>query len=252
MNSTLIKAFEIIWLLTDHQGELGLTDISKRLNMNKTTVFRHIETLVYLKLLEKHDGKYFLGIGLCELGNKVRIQNLIIKRIHPIMEALAKDINETVNLAQIYDDTALYMDRAESSRSLQLKVSVGDKIPLYCTGLGKAILSILGPDKLEVLISNLKLEKMTRHTITDPAKLRKEINSVRNKGYSFELGEFGDGVACVAVPLEVKELNFVGSMSVSGPISQFNEEKILFLAQKLLKARNDILDIVNHELGSSA
>lgn len=249
MNSTLIKAFEIIRLIADHQGELRLNDICRRLNMNKTTVFRYIETLISLNLVEKRDGSYFLGIGLFEMGNKVKIQNLIIERFHPVLEALANDVNETVNLAQIFDDTALYLYKAESRRSLQLKASVGDKLPLHCTGLGKAILSILEPDRLDPLISNLKLERMTRHTITDPTTLKKKIDLIRTRGYSIDQEEFDDGLICVAVPLKIRKLNFNGGISISGPINRFDEEMTHFLAKSLLETRDKILHIFEHEIG---
>jgi len=249
LNSTLIKAFEIIQLIADHQGELGLDGICKRLNMNKTTVFRHIETLVYMNLLEKREGSYFLGIGLFEMGSKVRIQNLIIERIHLIFEKLAKDVNETVNFAQIFDDTALYLYNAESRRSLQLRVSIGAKLPLYCTALGKAILSILDTERLDSLIANLKMKKMTQYTVTDPVELMKKIDSVRDRGYSIDREEFDDGLVCVAVPIKISELGFIGGISISGPINRFDDERGHFLAQKLLETSNEILDTLHHELG---
>ena len=249
MNITLIKAFEIIKLIADHQGEFGLNDICRRLNMNKTTVFRHIETLVYMNLLEKREGSYFLGIGVFEMGNKVRIRNLIIERIHPVLEKLAKDVNETVNFAQIYDDTALYLYKAESRRSLQLRASIGDKLPLYCTALGKAILSILDTERLDSLITNLKMKKMTQYTVTDAVELMKKIHSVRMKGYSIDREEFDDGLVCVAVPFKISELGFIGGISISGPIDRFDDTRGRFLVQRLLETRNEISGTLHRELG---
>ncbi len=251
MNNSLLKAFEIVWLLARHQGELGLKDICMGLNMNKTTVFRYIETLISLNLLEKHKGRYFLGIGLFELGSSVRIQTLIVERIHPILEKLAQEINEAVNLAQIYENTALYLDRAESKRRLQLKASVGDKLPLYSTGLGKSILSVLEMTRLNTLVYNLKMERMTGSTITDPAQLMKQIDLVRTRGYSVDREEFDEGLICVAVPLKITELNFIGGISISGPSNRLSEERIGFMTQKLLETRNEILDTLSHVLGGS-
>lgn len=248
MNSTIIKAFDIVRLVADSQGELGLSDVCERLGMNKTTVFRYIETLVSIGLLEKRGGSYYLGIGLFEMGNKVRINNLIIEWVHPLLESLAQEVNETVNLAQIFDDTALYLDKAESRRSLQLKAMVGDKLPLHCTGLGKAILSILEPERLEPLIENLKLEKKTAHTITDPVEIRKQIESIGTRGYVIDQEEFDEGLVCVAVPLKMPELSFYGSISVSGPINRFNQARAEFLGGKLLATRDKILQVLDNEM----
>lgn len=251
MNSTLLVAFDILRVLSEHQGEYGLNDICKHLKMNKTTVFRYTETLISLKLLEKREGKFYLGLGLCELGSKVETQYLIIDLIHPILENLAQEVNETVNFARIYDDTALYLDKVESTRSLQLRASVGDKLPLYCTGVGKAILAILEPRRLAALLSNLKLAKLTKSTITGVEKLMGEIELIRTRGYSIDQEEFEEGLICTAAPLRIPELKFLGGISISGPISRLDEKRTIFLTGKLLARRDEILSIVGDALGGT-
>jgi len=249
MNTTLLVAFKILKFLSGRQGEYGLYDICKHLNMNKTTVFRYTETLIALKLLEKREGKFYLGLGLCELCSKVDTQYLIIDLVHPVLEDLAREVNETVNLACIYDDTALYLDKVESNRSLQLKAAVGDKLPLYCTGVGKAILSTLEPMRLDSLLINLKLDKLTKYTITDVQKLEEEIALIRTRGYSIDQEEFDEGLVCTATPVKIPELNFWGGVSISGPISRLDEERTLFLADKLSASRDEILRIIKAALG---
>jgi IclR family KDG regulon transcriptional repressor len=251
MNTTLLVAFDILKFLSERQGEYGLYDICKHLNMNKTTVFRYTETLISLYLLEKREGKFYLGLGLCELCSKVDTQYLIIDHIHPVLEDLAKEVNETVNLACIYDDTALYLDKVESTRSLQLKAAVGDKLPLYCTGVGKAILATLEPTRLESLLINLKLDKLTKYTITDIPKLEEEIELIRTRGYSIDQEEFDEGLVCAATPLKIPELNFWGGVSISGPISRLDKERTLYLADKLLARRDELLSIIKTAFGGT-
>ncbi len=241
LNYSLQKAFKIVWLVSKHQGELGLSDICRRLHMNKTTVFRYVETLVYLNILEKHRETYYLGIGLAVLGGKVRIQAEIIEWIHPVLVELAQEVNETVNFAQLSGNNALYLDRVESDRGLQMKAIIGANLPCHCTALGKAILAILDPDKAEELLAAVELEKMSKSTITDTAVLMKQIESMRSRGYYSEREEFDDELACVAVPLKVPELNFIGGISISGPIYRLDEERLSFLAQRLQKTRDEIL-----------
>jgi len=246
MNTTVKDAFEIIELISKHQGELTLIDISKNLNMNKTKVFRHIKTLILLNIVTKQDNHYFLGLRFLELGSKVSIRNTLVKYIHPIIQKLANEINETVNLAHIYSDTALYIDKAESKRSLQLRASIGDKLPLYCTGLGKAILSILDKRTMETLIYQLKMNKMTKNTITDPDELMNQIAQIKEKSYSIDREEFEEGLICVAIPLSIKEFDFTGSISISGSTDRFNEGRIYFLVNKLTEAKNKIINALYH------
>jgi len=249
MNYSLQKAFKIIWLVSNHQGELGLSDICRRLDMNKTTVFRYIETLIYLDILEKHRDTYYLGIGLAVLGGKVRIQAEIIEWIHPVLVQLAEEVNETVNFAQLSGNTALYLDRVESKRGLQMKATVGANLPCHCTALGKAILAILDPDKAKELLASVELIKMSKSTITDPAVLMKQIESMRSRGYYSEREEFDDELTCVAVPLKVQELNFIGGISISGPLYRLDEKRLSFLAKRLQKTRDEILERLKSAFG---
>lgn len=251
LNYSLQKAFKIVWLVGNHQGELGLSDICRRLHMNKTTVFRYIETLIYLNILEKHRDTYYLGIGLAVLGGKVRIQAEIIEWIHPILVLLAHEVNETVNFAQLSGNTALYLDRVESERGLQMKAVLGANLPCHCTALGKAILAILDPDKAEELLSAVELKKMTKSTITDPALLMKQIESMRRRDYYSEREEFDDELTCVAVPLKVPELNFIGGISISGPIYRLDQDRLSFLAQRLKKTRDEIVKRLKTSFGGT-
>jgi len=244
MNITIEKAFEILALVRDHQGEMRLKDIYELLNMNKTTAFRYVNTLTSLNLLINDRGFYSLGLGLFELGIKVKIQNLMVKVCHPVLDKLAHEVNETVNLAQFSNSLAVYLDKAESRRSLQLKASVGDRLPIYCTGLGKSMLSILDRDIADRLISNLGMKKLTKHTIIDPKSLIKHLDLVKENGYSVDNEEYEEGLVCIAVPLKVSEINFIGGISISGPINRFNEERISFFAQRLIKIRNEVLNIL--------
>jgi len=245
MNMTLIKALEVVWLIAKNQGKLRLNNICKQLNMNKTTAFRHLQTLISQNLIVKDNGYYSLGLGLFELGSKVKIRSLTVELIHPILVELALETNETVNLAQIYNDSALYLDKAESKRSLQINANIGDKLPLYCTALGKSILSSIDRNMLDILISNIKMEKITKYTITDPVELNKHIDLVRKREYSIDMEEFEEHLVCIAVPLKVTRLGFIGGISISGPKTRLNDKRISFLLQKLKKTRNEILDALS-------
>lgn len=249
MNNSLRKAMRVIRLIEDHQGEYGLSDVCKRLDMNKSTVFRYIETLISLHLLEKHQDTYYLGIGLFLLGNKVRTQTQIVDWIHPLLEKLAREVNETVNFAQLHEQTALYLDKAASMRGLQMKAQVGDRLPLYCTALGKAILSSIEAKRLDTLLENLEMSAMTKSTITDRAILQEQLETMRARGYCIEREEFDVELACVAVPLKIPELTFLGGLSISGPIYRLNETRVSFLAEKLLNTRDEIVNAIHLVLG---
>ncbi len=240
MSGSLVKAFDIIRLLSNRQGELRLCDISRDLKMNKTTAFRYLDTMLNLGLVEKRKDVYYLGTTFLEYGSKVMLHDIVSFRIHPILSEVAEQINETVNLATINNDMALYLDKAECKRSLQMKSAVGDSLPLHCTALGKAILSVLSPRNLESLTGRIQLQGYTEHTITEKEELIKQINRIREKGYSIECEEFEEGLACCAVPLMIEKAGFYGGISVSGPSNRLTREIMEEIKVILMEAREKI------------
>ena len=246
MSNTIKKAFKIVQLIEKNQGKYTLTDIVKILGINKTTAFRNLKTLEELNILEKINNLYYLGISLFEMGSKVYIKQIIIEKIHPILRELSEDVNETVNLAKIHNGMVLYLDKIESKRSLQIQSSIGDTLPLYCTSLGKSILSILPEDEMREIIKNINFERTTHKTISNPKKLIEQINEIKLKGYSIDDEEFEEGLICISVPLYLKHHNFYGSFSLSGPSIRFDQATLLKLSKKLKKYKNIIIEKLKH------
>lgn len=243
MNSTVIKAFEIIQYISNNQGEARLIDITNDLDMNKTTAFRFLETLESLNIIEKKSNTYYLGLSLLQLGNKVITRTLIIDKIIPVLEKISIDVNETVNFAQLQGDKALYLHKIDSKRSLQFSLGTGDRLPLYCTAMGKAILSALSDDKFYEIIKDVELKKITPYTIDTLDLLYSEIQSIRTRGYSTEKEELEEGLICVSVPITIDVLDFRGAISISGPAFRISEEVIEVLVERLKFAQQEIIQL---------
>jgi len=243
MNSTVIKAFEIINYISEKQGEIRLVDITNDLDMNKTTAFRFLETLESLNIIEKKSNTYYLGLSLLQLGNKVITRTLLLEKIIPILERISDDVNETVNFAQLQGDMALYLHKIDSKRSLQFSLGTGDKLPLYCTAMGKAILSALPDEKYENIVQNIEFRKITSNTIDNKNYLYSEIKNIRKQGFSTEVEELEEGLICVSVPVTIKVLNFRGAISISGPAFRISEEIISRLVKRLKLAQSEIINL---------
>ncbi|MCK4888565.1 MAG: IclR family transcriptional regulator, partial [Candidatus Aminicenantes bacterium] len=216
------------------------------LGINKTTAFRNLKTLEELNILERINNLYYLGISLFEMGSKVYLKQIIIEKIHPILRELSEEVNETVNLAKIHNGMVLYLDKIESKRSLQIQSSIGDTLPLYCTSLGKSILSILPENEMREIIKNISFEKTTHKTISNPKKLIEQINEIKLKGHSIDDEEFEEGLICISVPLYLKHHNFYGSFSLSGPSIRFDQATLLKLSKKLKKYKDIIIEKLKH------
>ncbi len=240
MSSSVKKAFAIIRYVAEHQGELTLSELGRKLAMNKTTMFRYLETLESLHLLEKRGGSWFLGMELFSLGHQVDIQSSIVERVHPLVFSCSRKVNETLSFAGFGNGSALYFDKVESSRGLQMRARLGDRLPFHCTALGKAILSALPDYKCSELISHQILTPFTPRTITDRKNLLQQVEDIRKNGYSLEQEELEPGLSCIGVPLFVKRMNFYGAVSFSGSSSHLTLERMMTLVTVLQSVAQEI------------
>lgn len=243
MNQSVKKAFDILSFIVENPQKLGLNEMARLLGMNKTTLFRFLCTLESLDLLNKRDNYYVPGIKLFELGSKVPVKQAIVDRVHPFLATLTEKANETVNMGELSNNKILYLAKTESQRSLQIQTYIGSYTDLYCTALGKAILSILPESKRNNIINNLSFSSKTPNTITGADMLNVQVSEVCEKGYSIDREELEEGLHCVAVPLFIPQLNFFGAISCSGPSVRFTSQRMAELAVKLKETVEQIKQI---------
>jgi len=240
VSQSVKKAFSILFTLADEENGIGLSNLSRKLGIHKTTLYRLLNSLIDLNIIEKKDLKYTLGMGLFELGSKVFVKKKIIDKIHPILNRFVVEINETVNLAELYTNKIIYLDKINSSRHLQIKTFIGAQIPTYCTALGKVMLASLPEQEMLDYISKITFEKIAKNTIVSSKKLIENLKEIKVKGYSIDKEEYEDGLMCVAVPLFIKKYDFCGAISVSGSKTRFDNDTIKKYAEKLIKYVKEI------------
>jgi IclR family transcriptional regulator, KDG regulon repressor len=240
MNQSVQKAFEILSFIAETPQKMSLNQMAVKIGMNKSTLFRFLSTLESLEIIAKKDDCYVPGIKLFQWGSQVPVNQLLVAKIHPLLQQLTLEVNETVNMGQFSNNKVLYLDKSESQRSLQIKTSVGSYTELHATALGKSILSILPLTLRNSIIDSLIFERKTSNTITSPAKLKKQVDTVAQEGYSKDCEELEEGLHCVAVPLFIESLNFYGGISCSGPINRFTPLRMTQLAQQLKAKSQEI------------
>ncbi len=231
LKSSVNKTFAVLEHFTVEKPEWGITELTKVLNSNKSTVYRFLSDMRTMGIIDQnpYSGKYSLGLKLFELGNRVQVQSAFVGKTHPILVDVAKNITETVHIAIIKNKQVFYIDKAESSQGLKISTNIGSSSPLHATSLGKVLLAFsyhnyqnLVTDK----ILNKTLKPYTPNTITDPKKLIKELEKVRAQQYAIDDEEFELGLVCAGVPIFNTRNELVASLSAAGPSSRYNKEKV--------------------------
>lgn len=223
MSESAGKALDILFYLGRTGGEISLARLSRETGMNKATALRYLSVLESKGVAERRPLGWSLGLALFELGSQVPIRQIIVERVRPILERLAKDTGESVNLACLAGDSAIYLERVESHRSLRMRSAPGDRLPLYCTGVGKAILSLLPDDRIRSILGPGPLAKVNQYTLVEPEDVVREAMRARDTGYGIDREEFEVGLTCFAMPLRLPGSDFAGAISVSGPTVRMRE-----------------------------
>ena len=232
MSESAGKALDILFYLAKVCEEVSLARMSRETGMNKATALRYLSVLESRGVVEKHQGGWSLGLSLFELGSKVPVRALVVEKVRPIIERLARESDESSNLACLAGDSAIYLDKAEANnRSLRMRTSPGDRLPLYCTGVGKAILSQLPEEHIRALLGSSPLPKINETTLTEPEDVVREAQRIRELGYAVDREEYEIGLTCYAMPLRLPGSDFAGAISISGPSARMRnpESKERFL-----------------------
>lgn len=235
------RAIQILNCFSKKNPELKLTDISKQLGINKSTVHGIIKTLEYDQLIEQNSEtqRYRLGVKLVELGNMVLMSKEIRTVAKPYLLRLCEKLNETVHLGELNKTDIVYIDKFESDQSIRIFTTVGTRYDAFCTAIGKAILAYKSNEELLKHLPTT-LTKHTDKTTTDIDILKEELNIVKSRGYATDREENVVDLNCIGAPIFNDKAEVCYSISVSGPVNRMTETKLLTAIEEIKKTAFEI------------
>lgn len=213
------RALKILELLEDASMDLSVTEIANKLDLNKSTAFGLIHTLMRKGYLEQNprDSRYSLGLKLLRLGSAVQRHNILIRRAKPFMDELVKEFSETVHLTVERNGMVVYIEKIQGEKAIFLQSAVGAENPMYCTAAGKCMLAFMSEPRLERLLKQMQpMEKRGTNTITDVEELKKELETIRQRGFGIDDEEHVPGLMCIAAPIRNPNNEVVAAISISG------------------------------------
>ena len=245
---SVIKAIEIIELLSASEREIGATEISSHLNYGVSSTYHLLATLKMCGIIEQdvNTKKYRLGLKLWKIGKMAREQNHLTTYIQPYLRKLRELTGETSNLTVLDNSEIIYIAQEESEKLVRMFTKIGARAPLYCSAAGKVLLAYQPEEKQESIIKGLRFNKFTENTITSSKALKKELEEIKKMGYAFDNEERELGVECIAAPIFDFDKQVIAAVSVSGPKARFDQESIERFITNLL----DITCEISNNLGS--
>ncbi|MGI6485562.1 MAG: IclR family transcriptional regulator [Thermoanaerobacterales bacterium] len=222
--NSIARAVNILELFSHDRPILGISEIARELSLQKSAVYRIVQTLVQSGILEKQDRKYKLGFKLYKLGILAQNESELIECSLPHLEKLTSETGETSNLVVLEGSKAMYVAQKTSDRLIRMFTKIGAKVPPHCCGAGKILLSDMSDDEVEEVIDQNGLAAYTQNTISDKQLLFQELEKVRVNGYAVDNEEREQGVLCIAAPIKNASGRVIASISLSWPKFRFSQE----------------------------
>ncbi|HLV85929.1 MAG TPA: IclR family transcriptional regulator [Candidatus Sulfotelmatobacter sp.] len=218
---------------------IASADLARALPFARTTVHRILYSLEKLGYVERDEVKsrYQLSPKFFELtGPAVHFRRLQTVS-KGVMQSLLLRFGETVNLGMLEDGQVAYIDVLQSPSALRIAAMPGERNPVHCTALGKAMLAFLLPSEVESILEHHPLVRRTAKTITQKRQLLEHLASVREYAVALDMEENLNGVICAASPVFDQSGRVIAGISVSGPSSRMEQK----LAQVQKEIRNSAM-----------
>lgn len=236
MIKSIDRALTIIKLVSSRKDGFGVTELANKTDLNKSSVFRILATLLKHGFIEQdlETKKYRLGYQYLELSAKLLDSIDIRKEAMPFLRQLEEKTNEVIHLVIYSQKEAVYIEKLEGNETLRMHSQVGKRVPMHCTSAGKTILAYLPKEKVMNIIEQKGLPKHTENTITNIEDLFKNLAEIKNKGYGVEKEENELGIKCVAAPIFNHSGEVVAAISISGPSMRMSDAIIDTLKDELM------------------
>lgn len=225
---TVERALDILEVFKDSNEALGITELSRRVNLNKSTTYRIVQALRARGYVSQDDytNRYSLGYRILRLASVFLNQNKIREVARRYLEELSKKTSYTVQLTIFVGNEVIYIDQVEGTDIFQLRLRIGNRGPLHCTAAGKSILAFLKEDELENILKDLNLIRFSDKTITSMNHLRKELKEIKRNGFAFCDREYDKYLRAIGAPIMGLGSKVIGAVVLVAPSNRIKIKEV--------------------------
>lgn len=236
------RALDIITLVSLKKGGLGVTEIANQIDINKSSVYRILSTLVQYGYIEQDEetSRYKLGYKFLEISSKLLESIDLRLEAKPFLQELENDTNEVIHLVVYDQGEVVYIEKLEGNQTLRMHSKVGKRAPMHCTAVGKVILANLPTSDVLDILERKGMPRHTENTITNKDDFINELLQVKQNGYALDLEENENGITCIAVPIFDHLGNVVAAVSISGATLRMTDERLKQLQTQMLYIGREI------------
>lgn len=233
------RTFRIIETIQESAGA-RITDIDDQFDMAKSTIHRHLKTLENHGYVVNEGGVYHIGLRFLDPAIHAKYRRDEYRVIEPKVKLLAEETGERSQFITEENGLGIHVHSEVGESGILTESRVGKMVYLHATSVGKSILANLPERRVDEVISQHGLPKLTENTITDPDELKSELERVRERGYAFNRAERRQGMEAIGVPVTTPSGTVLGGISVTGPVRRMESEHEEYLPDVLLDIAEEV------------
>ena len=241
MINSLSRGLQILHLLAEENRPLGVTEIADRLSVDPSTSYRLLATLEKHKFIRQEASKkYTLGFGVVTIASALLRQIDVAAIAAPYLRELMIGTGESAHVAIADGSRAAVVAQACAPGMLRVDTPLGSHEPMYCTAVGKALLSDADPLRVRTLLGSTPLTRHSPNTITNLEMLITELQRTRDRGYAFDDEELHPGVRCIAAAVRDHSAAIVAAVGISAPASRLTRERTATLVAAVVRTAGEL------------
>jgi len=241
-DGTVGKALEILDDVAAFGRPVRFNDLLANSQHPKATLYRLMQTLTNQGMLDYNPDHqtYAPGVRLVRLAHSAWQQSSLAPIAKPAVDRLSKDLGQTIHLAQLDNGQVLYVDKRDANRPIEMFSQAGKVGPIYCTGVGKAMLAYLDDAAQQKAIAQQAFYEYTEHTLTTPDALKAVLGEIKKTGIAFDREEHEPNIICVAVPILSQTNRVLGGLSITSSTNRTSLEELERFAPDMKQAAIEI------------
>jgi len=224
---SLARGLRVIESFEGHADGRTIIEISHSTGLSRASIRRILLTLELLGYVERSRQVYRLKTQVLRLGFSYLSSSSVVEAAQPVLEHITEQLHESSSMTMLDNGEIVYVARSAASRVLAAGLSVGSRLPAYCTSMGRVLLGALPDEGLDAYLRNLKPRAYTAKTLTRIPQIRKAILQVRKDGYAIIDEELEAGLRSIAVPVFTRGNRIVAAINVGTHISRIDRATLM-------------------------
>ncbi|MEP5760662.1 MAG: IclR family transcriptional regulator [Litoreibacter sp.] len=243
-DGTVGKALNVLDQVASFSRPVRFSELLEVSEYPKATLYRLLQTLTHQGMIsfDPDRSSYSLGVRLVRLAHQAWRQSSLAPIARPYVDTLSEAVTETVHVAQLDHAQVLYVDKRNAKTPVEMYSQAGKVGPVYCTGVGKAMLAWLPQPEQDTIISQQSYHAFTDTSLTSADALRMELQVIRERGFAFDNEEHEPGIICVALPILTKSGRVMGGLSVTSTTARHSLESLENLVPRIRTTVNQIAE----------